>query len=70
LFWLPKGQRQLKETGFLFEIGFDPLSLAPEQNGAILVLILDMIGSWRPLSTFELGSKGQFPGELDSPKRF
>ena len=48
LSWPPKGRRQLKETGFLFEIGFDLLSLAPGQNGAILVLILDMIGSWRP----------------------
>ena len=42
--------RQLKETGSLFEIGFDLLSLAPGQNGAILVLILDMIGSWRPVN--------------------
>jgi hypothetical protein len=48
LLWLPKGQRQLKETGSLFEIGFDLLSLAPEQNGAILVLILDMIGGSFP----------------------
>ena len=48
LLCLPQGQRQLKETGSLFEIGFDLLSLAPGQNGAILVLILDMIGSWRP----------------------
>ena len=69
LLWLPKGQRQLKETGFLFKIGFDLLSLAPGQNGASLVLILDMVGLGGP-ATFKLGSKGQLSGEFNTPKRY
>ena len=69
MFWLPKGQRQLKETCSLFEIGFDLLSLAPGQNGASLVIILDTVGVGGP-ATFKLGSKGQLSGEINTPKRY
>jgi len=68
LFWLPAARHQLKETGFLFKIGFDLLSLALGQNGAILVLILDMILA--ALQLFKLGSKGQLSGEINTPKRY
>ena len=69
MFWLPTARHQLKETGFLFKIGFDLLSLAPGQNGASLVLILDMVGLGGP-ATFKLGSKGQLSGEINTPKRY